>query len=173
MRGYAALRRGRASLTGQIYLVTFVTWRRRPWFANRERAGTAARHLLEAFTRGRSRLLAWVLMPDHWHGLIELGDGEVLADVVQRLKGSSSRAVRLEHRWPHRIWSDGFHDRALRSDENLLSAARYIVLNPFRAGLVRRIGDYPFWGAVWVERIETEDSHGVKSVGAEAPPTET
>jgi hypothetical protein len=28
--------------------------------------------------------------------------------------------------------------------------ARYMIANPVRAGLVRRVGDYSFWNAVWV-----------------------
>ena len=91
-------------------------------------------------------------MPDHWHGLIVLGDGECIADLVGRIKAASATSVRKQHDWPHRIWADGFDDRALRTDDDLLAAARYLVLNPFRAGLVRRIGDYPLWGAIWVER---------------------
>ena len=29
-------------------------------------------------------------------------------------------------------------------------ASRYVVANPLRAGLVERIGDYPYWNAVWI-----------------------
>jgi hypothetical protein len=28
--------------------------------------------------------------------------------------------------------------------------ARYVVMNPVRAGLVSRVGDYPFWDAAWI-----------------------
>ncbi|MEO7253669.1 MAG: transposase, partial [Casimicrobium sp.] len=48
------------------------------------------------------------------------------------------------------LWQDGFHDRALRRDEDLLTIARYVVANPLRAGLVQRLGDYPFWDAIWL-----------------------
>ena len=30
------------------------------------------------------------------------------------------------------------------------AAARYIVANPLRAGLVKQIGDYPLWDAIWL-----------------------
>ena len=43
-----------------------------------------------------------------------------------------------------------FHDHALRANEDLRQAARYVIANPIRAGLVRRVGDYPFWNAIWV-----------------------
>ena len=48
------------------------------------------------------------------------------------------------------LWQRGYHDRALRRDEDLKAAARYIVMNPLRAGLVKRPGDYPLWDAVWL-----------------------
>ena len=46
----------------------------------------------------------------------------------------------------------GFHDHALREEENLLHAARYIVANLKRAGLVQRVSDYPYWDAIWLEQ---------------------
>jgi hypothetical protein len=39
----------------------------------------------------------------------------------------------------------------LRDDESLLAVARYVVLNPVRARLVKKIGLYPFWDAVWLD----------------------
>ena len=149
--GYRALRRGRASLDGQIYFVTFVTRDRRILFLAHERAAVASRALLDARLWRASKLLAWVLMPDHWHGLVELGGGESLAALVRRLKCNSSRVLREAEPRLGRAWADGFHDHALRNDESLVDVARYLVLNPFRAGLTRRIADYPWWGAVWVE----------------------
>ena len=48
------------------------------------------------------------------------------------------------------VWQPGFHDRALRKNEDLVTASRYIVANPVRAGLVEHIADYPHWDAVWL-----------------------
>ena len=49
-----------------------------------------------------------------------------------------------------RIWQRGFHDHALRAEEDIIDAARYIVANPLRAGLCQKIGDYPYWNAQWL-----------------------
>jgi hypothetical protein len=38
----------------------------------------------------------------------------------------------------------------MRKDQDLQVAARYIVANPLRAGLVKRVGDYPLWDAIWL-----------------------
>jgi len=50
----------------------------------------------------------------------------------------------------HSVWQDGFHDHALRREEDLKEVARYIIANPVRAGLVTRVGDYPLWDACWL-----------------------
>jgi len=126
-------------------------------FAEWEPACAAVRVFTSAANWRRSRLLCWVLMPDHWHGLVELGQTDILSSVVQRLKGRSARAAnRAMSRTGKAVWGSGFHDRALRVEEDLLGTARYIVHNPIRAGLVARSGLYPFWDAVW---LGSEDKH--------------
>jgi len=149
--GNQALRRGRASISGQAYLVTFTTDRRQPCFRQWEVASDAARLIVASSAWQRSRLLAWVLMPDHWHGLIELSDDMTLPDCVRRLKGASSRALRRLHPLRRHVWAPGYHDHAIRGSEDMRESARYLVLNPVRAGLVSRIGDYPFWDAIWLD----------------------
>lgn len=42
------------------------------------------------------------------------------------------------------IWQRGYHDHALRDDEDYFVRIQYLVNNPVRAGLVERIEDYPF-----------------------------
>jgi hypothetical protein len=38
----------------------------------------------------------------------------------------------------------------LRQDEDRLRVIAYLLANPLRAGLVRDVRDYPFWGSgVW------------------------
>ncbi len=95
-------------------------------------------------------MLAWVLMPDHAHWLVQLGDGDGLASLANRLKSAIARTYnrRLDRTGP--VWARAYHDHALRKEEDLVAAARYLVANPVRAGLVKRAGDYPFWNAVWL-----------------------
>ena len=147
--GHQALRKGRHSRRGQVYLVTFTTWQRAPLFADAARGLVAAPVMVNAVRRADARLLAWVLMPDHWHGLVELGDAG-LGKVVRRVKGTSARRLRLAFPGIGHVWAPAYHDRALRQEEDLQAAARYLVANPVRAGLVRGVRDYPFWDAAWL-----------------------
>ncbi|KRA75949.1 hypothetical protein ASD78_08300 [Lysobacter sp. Root667] len=147
--GHGALRRGRVSEPHRVYLVTFTTARRRPLFVDGALAATMVGALLDQRLWTRSILLAWVLMPDHWHGLVELGPWETLPDLVRRLKSNTSRQARMAAPELSLVWAPAYHDRALRREESVVDAARYVVLNPVRAGLVRRLRDYRYWGAVW------------------------
>jgi putative transposase len=146
----SALRRGRASEHGRVYLVTTVTDGRRPLFADLPASRLAIRELRQCDALGRCRTLAFVLMPDHLHWLLQLEDGD-LSRLVGLYKARSAKMINHRRDTPRmRVWQPGFHDHALRREEDLLATARYIVANPVRAGLTKRLGDYPHWDAVWL-----------------------
>lgn len=149
-QGYAALRKGRWSGPGGIYLLTTVTHRRAKHFEDWQLASVACRELHAAFGRSAAELLCWVLMPDHWHGLVQLEATCALEPLMQHFKGRVARAVNMQLGRTGPMWMQGYHDHGLRRDEDLLATARYIVANPLRAGLVKRAGDYPFWDAAWL-----------------------
>jgi len=148
--GHAALRKGRRSQSQRIYFITFVTTNRLQLFADFNLACTTVRSFVDPRNWQDARLLAWVLMPDHWHGLVELGPKRGLSCLVGALKAHSSKVARAGRPGSGPIWARSFHDRALRHEDDLVVTARYLVMNPVRAGLVTRINDYPFWDAVWI-----------------------
>ncbi len=148
--GHRSLRRGRWSAPGLIYHVTTCTHGRAALFEDYPRARAAAAAIVSTASLRDSRLLAWVLMPDHLHMLLQLGKEDPLSGLVNRIKARSAKATLRVDGKTGRIWARGYHDRAIRRDEDLLSAARYVIANPCRAGLVERPGDYPFWDAMWL-----------------------
>ena len=149
---YNDLRRGRRSTEGQVYLVTAATLHRQPFFSNFAVACIAARAIAQSGRNGDWLLIAWVIMPDHVHLLVQLGQCR-LGQAVGRLKGRSSRAIGLAMQGSGPVWQPGFHDRALRREESVEVVARYICANPLRAGIVASLRDYPFWDAVAFEDI--------------------
>ena len=48
--------------------------------------GSAAHRVQDDVGRCRRFALCWVLMPDHWHGLVQLGQRDSLPIVVNRFK---------------------------------------------------------------------------------------
>ena len=146
-----ALSKGRVSLSGQIYLVTVVTLDREPIFNCFQFGRIVAKEFMHCDQYGISSTLAWIVMPDHFHWLMQVGPAMCLSTVVGNVKSHAARKInRTAGRGGGTVWQRGFHDHALRSEESVVEAARYLIANPIRAGLVRRAGDYPLWDAVWV-----------------------
>jgi hypothetical protein len=59
--------------------------------------------------------LAWVVMPDHLHWLIEL-QSATLATLMRRFKSRSSLALHKAGVEQHPVWQAGYQDRALRRE---------------------------------------------------------
>lgn len=148
--GHQALRKGRVSLPNHVYLITATTLNRQRFFDEFYAGCAAARCFENIAILGDAKMLAWVLMPDHAHWLLQLGEKDKLGTVVNRLKSSSSRMANHVLARCGTTWEPAYHDHALRTEEDLINISRYIIANPLRAGLVKRIGDYPFWNAIWI-----------------------
>ena len=138
------LRSGRYSQSGQVYMITVVTAERRRVFEHFSAARTLIGYLKTENDLQRVNTLAFVVMPDHLHWLMQLGEGATLSQVVRGVKSLTS------HRLGYPVWQRGYHDHAVRHDEDLKAMSRYVIANPIRAGLVSSVADYPHWDAVWI-----------------------
>lgn len=152
--GHIALRRGRVSLPGQLYLVTTCTADRRPCFANETAARAACDVLADPSTWPGAHPLVWVLMPDHWHGLLRLSGIEALSTVMARAKAAVRRHAPAAADKP--LWQRSFHDHAVRSDESVIDVGRYVLANPVRARLVPHWSDWRWLGGEWLAAFEAE-----------------
>ncbi|MEM9081766.1 MAG: hypothetical protein AAGC74_13865 [Verrucomicrobiota bacterium] len=84
---------------------------------------------------------AFVVMPDHVHGLIRFGNrdaGVGMREVMKRWKAWTAREFRIR-------WQRGWFDHRLRSEEREREKAMYVLENPVRAGLVEKWEDWGFW----------------------------
>jgi putative transposase len=138
------LRKGRVSLPNHVYLVTAVTTSRKPVFISFASARLAVRCFYDKDVVRHAQTLAFVVMPDHIHWLLRLENDGNLSEAVRLFKSKVSYILH-QH-----IWQRGFHDHALRDDEDLRDIARYIIANPMRSGLVKSPGEYPHWDAIWL-----------------------
>jgi putative transposase len=148
--GTRRTRVGRWSIENQVYHVVARTALRRPVFADL----FAARQLVLAVARqheaGFASTLAFVVMPDHLHWLMQLCDRRSLSAVVKSVKSESSLNCHRLSGEKGALWQQGFYERAIRRDQDLRMVARYIVANPLRDGLVSSLRDYPHWYSCWL-----------------------
>ncbi|WP_367083876.1 transposase [Pseudomonas sp. HOU2] len=143
------LRTGRYAEANRIYLLTTNTLDREPIFADFALGRLVVRQFRRAQELGLAKSLAWVVMPDHFHWLVELENCS-LRRLMGETKSLITKEVNLSIGRSGPLWQQGYHDRALRREDDLVKMARYVVANPLRAGLVERLGDYPLWDAIWV-----------------------
>jgi len=138
------LRKGRVSLPDHAYLVTIVTSSRKPVFTSFTAARVAVRCFHDKDVECHAQTLAFVVMPDHVHWLLQLEEEGSLSEAVRMYKTKVSLILR------QRIWQRGFHDHALREEDDQRDIARYLIANPLRSGLAKNIGEYPHWDAIWL-----------------------
>jgi REP-associated tyrosine transposase len=82
------------------------------------------------------------LMPDHVHLIFEVR-GKGLTDLVRDFKSVTTR-VWWGHGGHGSLWQRSFHDRGLRSLDQIEAAVAYILMNPVKAGFVENWDDYPW-----------------------------
>jgi REP element-mobilizing transposase RayT len=100
-------------------------------------------------------LLAWVIMPNHVHALIETKVGMPLERILHGWKGYSARQINDLLARQGALWRPEYFDRYIRDEEHLEKSVLYIHGNPVRAGLIEDPRDWEFGSA---RRVETLDS---------------
>src|SRR5215207_11457447 len=90
------------------------------------------------------RLLAYCLMPNHFHLVLwPRADGD-LSDYMMWL---GTAHVRRYHRHYHssgHVWQGRFKAFPIQEDEHLLLVLRYIERNALRAGLIAKVTGWPW-----------------------------
>ncbi len=142
--GNKALRKGGRSLKGQYYLVTTNTVGRRPLF----NAPEAAKLLLDSLywfdQQAYIELDTAIVMPDHIHFIAKL-KLSALPDLMRKFKGYTAREINSRLGLSGSLWQSGYHDHAIRKNEDINDVRQYCLCNPIRAGIVENYEDYPHW----------------------------
>ena len=113
----------------------------------REDIARVVRSALLHHDQDRYRLLAWVIMPNHVHALIELVGTNTLKRVVKTWKSFTARKANAALDRVGPFWQPDYHDRYVRRDSHLNRVVAYIEHNPVSAGLCRRPQDWSFSSA--------------------------
>jgi REP element-mobilizing transposase RayT len=144
------LRIGRFSESNRAYLLTTVTYQRRLVFHDIYLARIVVQAMQHQHRSGQINSMAYVVMPDHVHWLVQLMGDNNLGSIMRCFKGFTAFKINQALGETGRFWQSGYHDHAIREEENIRTVARYIIANPLRAGLVEQIEDYALWDAVWL-----------------------
>ncbi len=111
------------------------------------RIGRLVEDALLHFDGQRYRMIAWVVMPNHVHTLIETLEDHPLHTILHSWKSyTASEANRILGR-SGRFWFPEYFDRYIRNERHFDNAVHYIHDNPVKAGLVGQPEDWPFSSA--------------------------
>jgi putative transposase len=108
------------------------------------------RVLGEAQERFATRLLAYCVMPNHWHLVVWLADDGELSRFVGWLTLTHTQRWHAHYRnvGTGHLYQGRFKSFPVEEDEHLLTLCRYVERNPLRAGLVARVEDWR-WSSLW------------------------
>lgn len=94
------------------------------------------------------RVLAYVIMPEHFHLLLVTGPEVGISRIIKSLKGHSARVINQHLGRAGTFWWEEFFDHVPRDRDRLRELADYLHANPVRRGMITYPGDWP-WSSYW------------------------
>ena len=98
------------------------------------------------FHEARYDLLAWVVMPNHVHVLVQPHDEWSVSAIVHTWKSFTAHAANRLLNRSGPFWQADYFDRFIRDEEHFRSTLTYIEDNPVKARLCAHPADWP-WGS--------------------------
>ncbi|MCE5266994.1 MAG: transposase, partial [Planctomycetaceae bacterium] len=122
------------------------------------------RILGDAVRRTRMRLLAYCVMPNHWHLVVwPRGDGDLSAFVGWLTLTHTQRWHAHRHSiGSGHVYQGRFKSFLVESDEYLWTVCRYVERNALRAGLCERAEEWR-WSSLWRREFGDAESREVLS----------
>ena len=109
----------------------------------------------EACERVRMSVLAYCVMPTHFHFCLRpLGNGD-LGRWMQWLMTAHVRRYHKHHGTSGHVWQGRYKAFPIQEDGHLLAVLRYVERNPLRAGLVAQAQDWPWSSLRWWGRSDS------------------
>ena len=109
------------------------------------------------FDGQRYCLLAWCIMPNHVHTLLETFEGFPLSNIVQSWKSYTAEQANKLLARQGRFWQRDYFDRYVRDVEHYERLISYIENNPVKANLVERVEDWRF-GSAYTRSLGRQDA---------------
>jgi putative transposase len=108
------------------------------------------------------KIYHWVLMPNHYHLLLELDVPENLSIMMAGLNRAYTHYYHATYHTAGYLWQGRFKSQPVEKERYLIACGRYIERNPVRAGMVLEAYEYPYSSARFYctgqsDGITTED----------------
>jgi putative transposase len=117
-----------------------------------------------ALERHRTRILAYCVMPNHWHFVLwPEADGELTGFLRSLTHTHTQRWHAFRHTaGTGHLYQGRFKSFPIQEDGHLLDVLRYVERNPLRANLVERAEQWQ-WSSLWRRERGSEKERSVLS----------
>ena len=126
------------------YFITSVTENRKEIFSNKLAGDLLINILLHYKFTCSYNVSAFVIMPDHFHLIVNPYGNNNISEIMKMIKGSFGRFYNKLTGSSGTVLQKGFFDEAIRNEKQLLETINYIHANPVRKGLVDNIEKYHY-----------------------------
>lgn len=123
--------------------------------------------LLAVLREQARQTFAWVVLPNHYHALVEVPDIRQLLHALGKLHGRSSYTWNGEENTRGRQVFYRAADRAMRSDRHYFATLNYVHHNPVRHGYAKLWTDWP-WSSAG-EYLSAQEADVAKRIWHEYP----
>ena len=89
----------------------------------------------------------WVIMPNHYHIILEMKDPEKMSKMMAGLARSYVYYYQKNYKLGGHIWQGRFKSQPIEKERYLLRCGRYIERNPIKAKMVVSAEDYEYSSA--------------------------
>jgi len=132
-----------------FYLLTAACYEHKCHLHSESRRQQLLDMLFERFIANDVEILAWVILPNHYHLLVHIVNFDVLGNLFRSIHGVTSRQWNLEENLRQRkVWYR-YSDRAIRSQAHYYNSLNYIHYNCVKHGWVKSPYDWVHSSVHW------------------------
>ncbi len=123
---------------GQIVFITQVVKDRTPIFLDDDMVKLLIYILRYVKVKHSFKMLAYVILPDHFHLLIQPNDKSNFSQIMHSLKSRFTRAFKKKKNITDHLnlWQRRFWDHIIRNEQDFENHFHYIHFNPIKHGYV-------------------------------------
>lgn len=117
----------------EFYLITATCYEHKCRINTEVRRQKILNQLFEVFVAEGMEILAWVILPNHYHLLVRGVNFNQLSSLFRSIHGLIARQWNLEDNVTGKLWCS-YSDRAIRSERHYYTTLNYIHYNPVKHG---------------------------------------
>jgi putative transposase len=153
------------------YLITAATFEHAPIIAEANRRSEFESNLINAMKDIRAEIIAWVVLPNHYHILVDVESLDHVSAALKHLHGTSSRQWNVEDGLTEkrRVWYK-FSDRLMRDEKQLHQTFNYIHYNPVKHRYTDDVYEWP-WSSLYLY-YENNGREWLRERWKSSPPAE-